>query len=50
MTVSAPSVRTSSVFAPLQTPVTVAPKCLASWTAVLPTAPDAPLIKMDCPR
>src|SRR5580704_13066164 len=29
--------------------VTVAPACLASWTAYPPTAPPAPLIRMLCP-
>src|SRR6266581_1677792 len=50
MVAPAPSSRTSAVFGPLHTPVTVAPKCLASWTAVAPTAPDAPLISTACPR
>ena len=34
--------RTSSRLAVLQTPVTTAPKCFASWTAAVPTPPDAP--------
>ena len=29
--------------------MTSAPKCLASWTADEPTAPDAPLIRTRCP-
>src|SRR5258708_28577789 len=29
--------------------VTVAPACLASWTAYPPTAPPAPLTRMLCP-
>jgi len=37
------------VCGPLHTPVTEPPKCLASWTAAAPTAPDAPLISTDCP-
>jgi hypothetical protein len=36
-------------FAPLQMPVTLAPISIASWTAVEPTAPDAPLIAMVWP-
>ncbi len=43
MTRSAPSSVTSATFAALVTPVTVAPRCLASWTAIVPTAPEAPL-------
>src|SRR3954471_8904927 len=42
MTSSAPRDRTRSAWLPLHTPVTVAPSATASWTAIVPTAPDAP--------
>ncbi len=41
--------RTMSVPAVLQTPVTCVPKALASWTAKLPTPPDAPMTRTRWP-
>ena len=49
MTWSAPIERTRSTFAVLHTPVTSAPKALASCTANVPTPPDAPMIRTFCP-
>ena len=49
MTWSAPRLRTRSALAPLVTPVTVAPTCFASWTALVPIAPDAPLTRTRVP-
>jgi hypothetical protein len=39
----------SEAFAALATPVTLAPRCLASWTAFVPTAPEAPFTSTDVP-
>src|SRR5688572_12739114 len=50
MTRSAPSDRTSSTLPGPQTPVTPAPRCLASCTAYVPMLPDAPLMSTVCPR
>src|SRR3990172_12596209 len=49
MTWSAPIERTRSRLRPLHTPVTSAPRDLASCTAKVPTPPDAPLIRIFCP-
>ena len=49
MTWSAPSERTRSTLAVLQTPVTSAPEALAIWTAKVPTPPDAPMIRTCWP-
>src|SRR3954467_13276403 len=49
MTTSAPSDRTRSTLAVLQTPVTSAPEALAIWTANVPTPPDAPMTSTRCP-
>src|SRR2546430_7736298 len=49
MTSSAPIEPTSSAFPPLHTPVTCAPKTLASWTAYVPTPPPAPITSTDWP-
>ena len=49
MTWSAPSDRTRSTLAVLQTPVTSAPEALAIWTAKVPTPPDAPMISTCWP-
>ncbi len=43
MTRSAPIERTSAAFRPLATAVTCAPNRFASWTANVPTPPDAPM-------
>ena len=48
MTLSAPSERTKSTFAELQTPVTLAPDALAICTAKEPTPPAAPMISTRC--
>lgn len=48
MTLSAPGVFTHSTFVALQTPVTSAPKCLASCTAYVPILPEAPMIRTFC--
>src|SRR5712691_2459280 len=45
MTWSAPSDRTSSTLRVPHTPVTSAPSNLAIWTAMVPTPPEAPLIR-----
>ena len=49
MTWSAPSDRTRSTFRVLHTPVTSAPNGLASWTAKVPTPPEAPMIRTRLP-
>src|SRR5919204_5797979 len=49
MTWSAPIDRTRSTLLVLHTPVTCAPKALASGTAKLPTPPEAPMITTVCP-
>src|SRR5436309_7300465 len=49
MTSSAPSDRTKSIFAVLDTPVTFAPNVFASCIANEPTPPDAPTIRTSCP-
>ena len=41
---------TRSRLAALQTPVTSAPKCRASWIAAPPTVPDAPTTRTFSPR
>jgi hypothetical protein len=45
----APNDSTNAAFGALVTPVTVAPKCRASCTALVPTAPDAPLTSRVAP-
>src|SRR6266699_2599101 len=49
MTWSAPSDRTSSTWPAPHTPVTSAPSALAIWTAMVPTPPEAPLIRTRVP-
>ena len=49
ITVVAPSDATRSAFAVPQTPVTSAPRCRASCTAEVPTAPEAPKMRTRCP-
>jgi len=49
MTWSAPIERSMSNFFVLSTPVTSAPKYLASYTAKVPIVPPAPLIRTFCP-
>src|SRR5215218_809504 len=49
MTWSAPIDRTISRLLVLHTPVTSAPNALASWTAKLPTPPEAPMTTTVCP-
>src|SRR5690348_17719717 len=46
---SAPWERTRPALLALAVAVTVAPACLASWTAYPPTAPPAPLTRTLCP-
>src|SRR5919201_1884369 len=47
---SAPSERTSSMLRAVpHTPVTSAPSALAIWTAMVPTPPEAPLIRTRVP-
>ena len=49
MTRSAPSDRASSTCRVLQTAVTSASKCRASWTPAVPIAPDAPKTRIRWP-
>src|SRR5437667_120891 len=49
MSSSAPSDRTKSIFAVLDTPVTFRPTVFARCTANEPTPPDAPTIRTSCP-
>src|ERR1700691_1731228 len=50
MTRSAPIERSRSSLSLRSTPVTSAPKCLASWTAKAPIPPPAPMIRTFRPR
>ena len=49
MTWSAPSDRTSSTLRLLHTPVTSAPSDVAVCTAIVPTPPEAPLMRTRAP-